>query len=259
MRAQLALWALAAALPLGAARAELPQAVRECAERNVPARTLRLSVELEAFDRAGGRSESRAKLLGKVLDDGLRRMLFRFDRPLDMRGSALLIIEKPSGPNDLFMYSPEIRKVRRVTGNSGGSMFGTDFSYEDLEHWHGIERRGESRLLREDRIDEHPVYVIERRPDPAAGSVYERVLTFVDRESCVVLRVESYQRGEQPRKVLTVQPDSIVHSNGIAMCTRLRMEDVREGTYTLVRVGKVEVDVSIPDRRFVMTELLRHD
>ena len=49
---------------------------------------------------------------------------------------GVLLLEKKDRMPDQFMYLPELRKVRRVTKRSvAGSMFGTDFSYEDFERF----------------------------------------------------------------------------------------------------------------------------
>ena len=37
------------------------------------------------------------------------------------------------------MYLPELRSVRRVTGNTlSGTLLGTDFTYEDFLHIYGL-------------------------------------------------------------------------------------------------------------------------
>ncbi len=107
------------ALPL-AARAQEPAVdrlaeVSACIERNIPRVSSEQVVEFIAVDRIGGERVSRAKIIAKRFDDGLRRLRMRFSKPTDMRGSALLMIETESGANDMFLYSPELRKVKRVS------------------------------------------------------------------------------------------------------------------------------------------------
>ena len=60
-------------------------------------------------------------------------MLLRVHEPADLEGAGLLLLEK-SDRTDMFIYLPDLKKVKRVTSHMlSGSLFGSDFSYEDFE------------------------------------------------------------------------------------------------------------------------------
>jgi hypothetical protein len=149
-------------------------------------------------DRVGGERVSRAKVIGKKLGDGLQRAVLRFDRPADVRGTAMLMIENASGPSDFYVYSPDERRVRRIQGKSSGGLFGTDFSYDDFENWRGFSKRNR-RLPRP--WGQPPWHVIAgaggRRRATSASSTSTR--------SCVVLRIDSYETAKL-RKVCAPTP-----------------------------------------------------
>lgn len=230
--------------------------VQRCIERNVPSKTSEQIVEFTSIDRVGGERVSRAKVIAKRFDDGLRRVLMRFTRPVDMRGSSLLIIETESGANDMFLYTPELRKVKRVTADgAAGTLFGTDFSYEDFERWNLMNKPGERTRLPDAKLEERDVYVLESRPEDDTGSAYERIVSFVDQETCVVLKSESYERGERLRKVLTASPDTILKEAEIHVASELTMRDVRDETHTDLVVEDLRVDLPIEDRKFQISEL----
>jgi hypothetical protein len=232
--------------------------VQRCIERNVPASTSEQTVEFISVDRVGGKRTSRAKILAKRFDDGLRRVLMRFTKPLDLRGASLLIIETESGANDMFLYTPELRKVKRVTADgAAGTLFGTDFSYEDFERWHLMNKPGERTRLPDAKLEERDVYVLESRPADGTGSAYERIVSFVDQETCVVLKTESYERGERLRKVLTASPDSIMREAEIHVASEVTMRDVRDQTHTDVVVEDLAVDREIEDTEFAISRLSR--
>lgn len=232
--------------------------VASCLERNIPRRASEQVIEFTTVDRIGGKRVSRAKIIAKRFDDGNRRVLLRFTKPLEMRGSSLLIIEAQDGPNDMFLYTPELRKVKRVTSNSsGGSLFGTDFTYEDFERWQLLNRPGGRKRLPDATVSERPVYVVETRPQAESGSSYEKVVTYIDRETCVVLKSESFERGERLRKVLTASPSSVIEEGGIHVASEIKMQDVRDETYTDVIVEDLEVDHDVPDADFTISKLSR--
>ncbi len=232
--------------------------VQRCIERNVPAHTSEQTIEFVSIDRVGGKRMSRAKVLAKRFDDGLRRVLLRFTKPHEIRGSSLLIIETESGSNDMFLYTPELRKVKRVTADgAAGTLFGTDFSYEDFERWHLMNKPGERTRLPDTKLEDRDVYVLESRPEDNTGSAYERIVSFVDRETCVVLKTESYERGARLRKVLTASPDTIMKEAEIHVASEITMRDVRDQTYTNLVVEDLSVDREIEDTEFAISRLSR--
>ncbi len=241
------------------ARADDPVTeVQTCIRRNIPKTTSEQLVEFTAVDRLGGERVSRAKIMGKLFDDGLRRLLLRFTKPLDLRGAALLLVEIRSRANDMFLYSPELRKVKRVTtAGVGGTLFGTDFSPEDFELWQQPDRPGNQQRLPDARIGEREVYVLATRPEADSGSSYERIVSYIDRETCVVLRSESYEPGDRLRKVLTASPATIIEEGGIYVASQLTMQDLRDETLTTVIVEALAVDREIDDKEFAVSRLSR--
>jgi hypothetical protein len=210
-------------------------------------------------NRVGSERVSRAKIMAKRLDDGLRRLLLRFTRPLDMRGSALLLVETEAGANDAFLYSPELRKVKRMTAEGvAGTLFGTDFSGEDFDTWQLPDKRGSHERLPDSRIGEREVYVLATRPDADSGSSYERIVSYIDRETCVVLKSESYEPGDRLRKVLSASPESIIEEGGIHVASELTMHDLRDETRTTVIVEDLVVDREMDDQEFTISRLPRH-
>jgi hypothetical protein len=259
-RPQLAVLSLAFVLALPcAARAENPPAApapgsleeaQACAERNLPHQTLELRATFTKVDRVGGERISRAKAIGKKLDDGLHRVVLRFDKPIDVRGTAMLMIENPSGPSDFYVYSPDERRVRRVASRGSGGLFGTDFSYDDFENWRGFSRGGAAERLPDAEEAGRPVYVLSTVPKTENGSMYSRVTSYIDKESCVVLRIDSFETNGKLRKVMRAAPASVKTVGAVSIATEVKLEDVLDQTSTSVKIDDVKVDVDIPDGRF---------
>jgi hypothetical protein len=226
-----------------------------CASKNLPERTLELRATFTKVDRVGGERESRAKVIGKKLGDGLQRAVLRFDKPRDVRGTAMLMIENPSGASDFYVYSPDERRTRRISGKSGGGLFGTDFSYDDFENWRGFGKKSKPERLPDAVEAGRPVYVLAGSPANDETSTYERVVTFIDRETCVVLRIDSYEPGPKLRKVLRSDPASVERAGDLSIAKSLELEDVLDGTRTRVAIDAIRIDVDLPDRLFRQTDL----
>jgi len=226
-----------------------------CAKRNLPHTTLEFRATFTKVDRVGGERASRAKVLGKKLADGLQRAVLRFDRPTDIRGTAMLMIENPSGPSEFYVFAPGERRVRRISGRSSGGLFGTDFSYDNFENWRGFSKRNKAELLPDAVEADRAVYVLAGAPAPEDGSSYERVVSYVDRETCVVLRVDSYEPGAKLRKILRADPKTVEKSGDLAIARALELEDLIDGTRTRVAIESIRLDADLPDRLFRQTDL----
>jgi hypothetical protein len=249
-----ALLALSAA-PRAHAEALDAAPARACLERNSPKTTISFRAEFVKVDRLGGERTSRASVIGKKLDDGLRRVVLRFDKPPDVRGTAMLMLESATGPSDFYVFSPDDRRVRRIASRSKGGLFGTDFTYDDFENWRSFQRNGQIERLPDAAIGDRAVYVLENAGVVAEGSTYERVVTSIDRETCVVLQVDSFEAGNRLRKVLRADPASVKQVGGISFASAVELEDVIDQTRTRVSVDQFKIDTTIPDSRFRSTDL----
>ena len=248
-------------LPVSAAAQEPApvQEVRDCLKRNIPKKSSEQTVHFTAIDRIGGQREFRAKMLGMRLADGSRRAKLCINQPPEMRGSEMLSMETPDGAPDSFLFTPELRKAKRVTGEGvGGSVFGTDFTYEDLQRWQQLNRPESHVRLPDAELEGRPVFVLSSTPNEKAQSSYSKVLSYVDKETCVVIKSESFENGDRLRKLLTAKPDDMLEENGIFAPTEVVMKDVRDETRTVVVVEDLEVDGNIEERSFQVSTLGKH-
>ena len=117
-------------LAAGAQTKDPLKEVRDCVLRNVPKHSSVQTVHFTSYDRIGGSREFRGKILGRTMDDGTRRAKLCISQPQEMRGSEVLSMEVKNEPPQNFLYTSELRKAKRISGDgTGGSLFGTDFTY----------------------------------------------------------------------------------------------------------------------------------
>jgi hypothetical protein len=240
----------------GAALAlETAEEIEDCVHENLPEESSLQRIVFKARDRIGAVKESRATIYWKKFPDGFSKALMRVSAPPKLRGTGLLLLEKKNS-TDRFLYLPELRKVRRITKNSSSeSILGTDFTYDELERVQGMREDRQSERLEDAIIEGRPVYVLQSRPAADEDAEFDRAVTFIDRQSCVVLREEFYERGNQLRKLLTADPDRITREGALHIPRLMLMQDLLEETSTELVLEKIEIDKQIPDRTFSRKEL----
>jgi len=129
-------------------------------------------------------------------------------------------------------------------------------------HWHKHDREDEFFYVVEGRfyidLEGRTVYVVSSKPSEANTSAYTKVLSYVDKKTCVVLKSESFEVGDRLRKVLTAKLEPMYTEKGVNAPAEVEMNDVRDQTRTLVAIEDLEVDGQIDSRSFEVSELGRH-
>ena len=247
-----ALVLLAAGVPARAVNVDVGEgvdAVTDCVKANQPRLSAEQTVTLRTVDRTGAARDSEATIYWQKFGEK-SKALIRFNAPPDLRGSALLLLEQDERV-DMFMYLPELRRVRRVSKHSvAGSMFGTDFTYEDFERLQGLGEDGELQRLPDAEVDGRKVFVLEGRPSRGEQSAYERSISFVDQESCIPIRTELYEKGERLRKLLVIPAEEITREGEIWVPRHVLVKDLVNETRTELLVDEIELNKKFSRKLF---------
>jgi hypothetical protein len=236
----------------GAAEHVATDDVTACVQRNLPHPDSIRAIRFTSRDRVGAKTVTSVKMFGRRSDHGLRQLFVRFLEPDDIRGTALLFLERESD-NEVYFASTELEEPRRITGSGrSANLFGTDISYEDFERLEGMRPREPSQRQADETIRDRPVYVIETHPE---SSGYERIVSYIDQESCLPLLIKFYERGGELRKELTTNPRANLQHGSVWVPHTALMRDLRDLTTTHLMVDSHEQDVLLPDGIFSVEAL----
>ena len=149
--------------------------------------------------------ESRRQLRVKVLetDGGGNKSLFVFDRPRDVRGTALLVHAHKKKNDDQWLYLPALKRVKRISSsNQSGSFMGSEFAYEDM----GTQEveKFTYRYLRDEPCGKLTCTVVERFPTNRRSG-YRRQIVWQDKGELRAWKVQYYDRKNSHLKTLTVK------------------------------------------------------
>lgn len=260
--AVLALAALALAAPR--ARAEDLTDATEIMKKNFVVQKLTDSknqMTMTLVDGRGTKRERKVESYSKLLPNGIdQQRVARFLAPPDVKGTATLTREDSAGEDDIWVYLPALKKVRRlVASNKRDSFMGSDFSYNDV-----ITPRVEDyghKLLRGEDVDGVPCYVIESTPGSEKirkDSGYSRSLGWIRKDNFVTLKVESADLAGRPYKEFRAydifEADPKLHR---WMARRITMKNVQTGSTTELRFDEIKVNIGVKDDYFTERYLER--
>ncbi len=233
-----------------AAAPQTADEVRKCMQQNFPKSSSVQSIEVKAADRSGGSRTLAANVYWKRAGDGKAQVMLRVKEPADLKDSSYLVLER-STRDDMFMFLPAANRVRRIQGAQvSDGLWGTDFSYDDMRQVQGILDSGKFERQKDEDFNGRKVYVLAVAPAKAEESSYNRIMSYVDQQTCVPLKTEFFQKAGAPRKRLLVDPAQVTQQGSQWIAHQYDMTDLLSQTATQLRIGKVEYEKKLPERLF---------
>lgn len=196
--------------------------------------------------------EIRSKTL-EVDDDGDKSMTI-FDKPRDIKGTALLSFTHKEGPDDQWLYLPALKRVKRIASdNKSGPFMGSEFAYEDITSQE-VEKYT-YKFLKDDTLDGMDVFVFERYPvDRKSG--YTRQIIWMDKENYKERKIEYYDRKNALLKTL-VFADYNLYRDKFYRAHNMHMVNHLTGKSTRLLQSNYNFDVELSDRDFDKNSLKR--
>lgn len=129
------------------------------------------------------------------------KFLSIFDRPADVKHTAMLTYSHGLEPDDQWLYLPALKRVKRINSrNKSGPFMGSEFAYEDLGSQE-VEKYS-YKYLRDEACGEWECFVMERYPE-YEYSGYTRQVVWLDKAEYRPVKVEFYDRKNALLKTLT--------------------------------------------------------
>ena len=183
-----------------------------------------------------------------------------FSAPADVKGTKTLLIEHSGADDDMWIYLPAMKKVRRlVASNKKDSFVGTDFSYGDVighrvADWN-------HKILKSEAVDGRDCYVLESTPikeEVTSNSGYSRRVSWIDKESFVALKGEAYDQGGQLlKKFFARKVEQVDAKNGKWQPMDLEAENAQTGHRTVLSFKNFKANVGVKDDLFSARSLER--
>lgn len=249
MRKNCLVWMLCAVLapalaPAESAREMLDQAKAVNDAREPKDTSQRTKMIL--IDSRGGERVRDLEVYGKNYGHRTRKGITFFLSPPEVKGVGFLSWSYPDKDDDQWLYLPELKRVRQISGATRKQSFqGSDFTYDDLELFDDIrdwtEKDAASKLIREGEIvDGVPCAVIELVPQQKEYE-YARFVLWLDRKDSTFRKIELYDKKDGAlAKTLTLAGFETI--GRVPTPRRIAMTNAKKGTKTILEVSDVRYD-----------------
>ncbi len=131
------------------------------------------------------------------------RSLTVFDRPRDIKGTALLSHTRVLEADDQWLYLPALKRVKRISSsNKSGPFVGSEFAYEDLLSQEVAKYT--YKWLRDEACapgNTLTCFVVERYPQ-YKNSGYTKQIVWIDQQEYRPMRIDYFDRKDALLKTL---------------------------------------------------------
>ena len=216
---------------------------------------------MKLTDSRGGERVRDLEVYGKNYGHRTRKGLTFFLTPPEVKGVGFLSWSYPDKDDDQWLYLPELKRVRQISGSSRKQSFqGSDFSYDDLQLFDDIrdwtEKDAASKLLRDgETVDGVACTVIELAPQNKEYD-YDKFVLWLDRKDSTFRKIEFYDKKDAALlKTLTLGDYKTI--DGVPTPQRIEMVNGKKGTKTVLEVSEVRYNRGLTDEVFTERTLER--
>ncbi|MCW5830320.1 MAG: outer membrane lipoprotein-sorting protein [Deltaproteobacteria bacterium] len=259
-----ALVAAASGYRSNAVAEESPPDVIEIMKKNFMAQKVKDSTQkmtMTLIDARGIKRERKVESYSKLLENQIdQARVARFLSPPDVIGTATLTKENSGGDDDIWIYLPALKKIRRlVASNKKDSFMGSDFSYGDVitprvEDW-------KHTLLRIEKCGANDCYVVESVPvskDVERNAGSNKRVQWIRTDAFMSVKGEYTDLAGRPFKEFHAEDiwevDKTLHR---WMPKKITMKNVQTGGITEITFDDVKVNTGVKDEVFTERYLTR--
>jgi hypothetical protein len=218
---------------------------------------LEATITLTITDKNGSSRVRTNSMVTKKYPDGTEKRLIRFVAPAEVQGTSVLIHDYKDKQDDMWIYLPALKRVRRiVTTEKGKSFMGSEFTNADI-----------SSPPASDFINRHlegsglgNQYMLESIPvtaEIASEYGFARKVSFFETKSLHLSRMEFYDKGGVLVKTVVVNGIESLGNDGRYMVKSMRAENHLTGRSSSMVMDKINSSVKPPDNLFDVQNLDR--
>tara|TARA_B110000438_G_scaffold290655_1_gene326658 strand:- start:273 stop:1019 length:747 start_codon:yes stop_codon:yes gene_type:complete len=150
----------------------------------------RIDLIMRLTNKKGKTRESYLRSFSK--NDGSKQIIW-FLKPASDKGIAFLKIEHDDKPDQMQMWLPAFKRVKRISaGKRSDSFMGSDMSYEDMSNRQKNEFDYD--ILGTEHFKNNNCYILESKPKNDLKTEYSKHVTWVDSSLMIPLKEISYDK-----------------------------------------------------------------
>ena len=196
--------------------------------------------------------KTRTSKIRSYSKDENKKQILWFLAPADDKGVAYLKIEHENKNDDMKLWLPNFKKIRRISSKKKSESFmGSDMSYEDMTS-RNIDEYTYS-ILGSEKIDNVDCYILESAPS-GIKTEYSKHISWITKDMHLPVKEESFDKNGE-----LLKNKSIIYQQlkEYSIMIELHVKNVQRNHQTILKFDNIEVDSGIKDNIFHEKNLKR--
>lgn len=196
--------------------------------------------------------KTRTSKIRSYSKDENKKQILWFLAPADDKGVAYLKIEHENKNDDMKLWLPNFKKIRRISSKKKSESFmGSDMSYEDMTS-RNIDEYTYS-ILGSEKIDNVDCYILESVPS-GIKTEYSKHISWITKDMHLPVKEESFDKKGELLKSKSIIYQQIKE---YSIMIELHVKNVQRNHQTILKFDNIEVDSGIKDNIFHEKNLKR--
>ncbi len=196
--------------------------------------------------------KTRTSKIRSYSKDENKKQILWFLAPADDKGVAYLKIEHENKNDDMKLWLPNFKKIRRISSKKKSESFmGSDMSYEDMTS-RNIDEYTYS-ILGSEKIDNVDCYILESVPS-GIKTEYSKHISWITKDMHLPIKEESFDKNMELLKSKSIIYQQIKE---YSIMIELHVKNVQRNHQTILKFDNIEVDSGIKDNIFHEKNLKR--
>ena len=197
--------------------------------------------------------KTRESSIRSISADDNKKQIIWFLAPADDKGVAFLKIEHDDKDDEMRLWLPAFKKVRRISSKKKADSFmGSDLSYEDMTSRELDEYTYE--LKGEKTVGGIDCHILESTPKPGVTRTYKRFITYVSKADLVTIQDEAYDMRD---KLLKTRSMTYSQVKGYNLPVEIFVENVQKKHSTKLVFSDQQIDTGVKSDLFQEKNLKR--
>ena len=197
-------------------------------------------------------NKTRTSEIRSYSKDSNKKQILWFLAPADDKGVAYLKIEHEGKNDDMKLWLPNFKKIRRISSRKKSESFmGSDMSYEDMTS-RNLDEYTYS-ITGSEILNDRDCYILESTPN-GIKTEYSMHKSWITKDTYLTLKEESFDKNGDLLKNKSIVYQKIKTYN---IMKELHVKNVQRNHQTALKFDNIEVDSGIEDNLFHEKNLKR--
>jgi hypothetical protein len=232
-----------------------PREIYEKSSKTIEFESMEMVTTLNIYDNKGNTRVREVAVATNKFGETTKTQM-RFLSPPDVKGTSILVYDYEDKNDDMWIFLPSLRKVRRIVSTEKGKSFmGSEFSNADMSKPNINDF--DFKLIGSETIEGKEFWKIEstcRTKDIAEENGYLKRISYIEKSTNLSHKSELYDKNGKLLKIMTMS-DFRKQPNGRYFAYTMEMKNVQTNRRSEMKVNQFQLGSKLDENSFSVSNL----